>query len=73
MEKRARALDAAGIKPLDALHLASAEEVRADYLCTCDDGLLKRAKAVKGLNVKVVRLWQLYRRARATVCGYDAG
>ena len=54
VEQRAKALHAAGIKPLDALHLASAEEAKADYLCTCDDGLVKRAKAVKGLKVKVV-------------------
>ena len=34
-----------GIKPLDALYLASAEAVEADYFCTCDDHFLKRAKA----------------------------
>src|SRR5438093_49621 len=34
----------AGIKPLDALHLASAIAAKADYLCTCDDRFLKKAR-----------------------------
>lgn len=33
-----------GIKPLDALHLASAEAAAADYFLTCDDRLIKRYK-----------------------------
>ena len=41
-----------GIKPLDALHLASAEE--ADYFCTCDDRFMKRAKTFNDLRTKVV-------------------
>jgi predicted nucleic acid-binding protein len=43
-----------GIKPLDALHLALAEAGRADYFCTCDDRLLRSAKKIKDLSVKVV-------------------
>ncbi|PWH15031.1 MAG: hypothetical protein DDG59_11865 [Anaerolineae bacterium] len=43
-----------GIKPLDALHLALAEAGRADYLCTCDDRLLRSAKTIKDLSVKVI-------------------
>jgi predicted nucleic acid-binding protein len=54
VEKRARKLESFGLKPLDALHLASAEEVRAGYFCTCDDGFLKRARAVSGLMTSVV-------------------
>jgi predicted nucleic acid-binding protein len=54
IEKRARELHRAGIKPLDALHLASAEEAAADYLCTCDDRFLKQAQAVGRVKVKVV-------------------
>jgi predicted nucleic acid-binding protein len=54
VERRAREFNSVGIKPLDALHLASAEEAGVDYLCTCDDGFLKRAKAVEDLKVKVV-------------------
>lgn len=54
VEKRARKFDALGIKPLDALHLASAEEAQADYFCTCDGRLLKRARAISGLRMRVV-------------------
>jgi predicted nucleic acid-binding protein len=46
LEERARGLIAAGLKPLDALHLASAEAGQADFFCTCDDRFLKRAKVV---------------------------
>jgi predicted nucleic acid-binding protein len=54
IEERARVLDAAGIKPLDALHLASAESAQADYLCTCDDQFLRRAKEIEDIRVRVV-------------------
>jgi predicted nucleic acid-binding protein len=54
IEERARALDSVGIKPLDALHLASAEEAKADYLCTCDDQFLRRAKEIADIRVRVV-------------------
>ena len=54
IEKRAQEFDKIGIKPLDALHLASAEEVKVDYFCTCDDRFLKQAKKLKNLKVKVV-------------------
>lgn len=46
IEERTRFLVSSGIKPLDALHLAAAEEAKADFFCTCDDRFLKRAKAV---------------------------
>ena len=54
VEKRARKFEALGIQPLDALHLASAEEARADYFCTCDNRLLKKARAISGLRTRVV-------------------
>ena len=54
IEERARAFHAEGIKPIDALHLASALEAKADYFCTCDDRFLKRAKAVDTGQTKVV-------------------
>jgi predicted nucleic acid-binding protein len=37
VENRANALNALGIKPLNALHLASAKEAQANYFCTCDE------------------------------------
>lgn len=45
IEERAEALSTLNVKPLDALHLASAEYGKADFLCTTDDKFLKRAKA----------------------------
>lgn len=51
---RARAFHALGIKPLDALHLASAVEAQADYFCTCDDRLLRQARRVDTSQTKVV-------------------
>lgn len=54
VEQRARAYQNRGIKPLDALHLASAVEAGADYLCTCDDKFLRRAKASDTEGVQVV-------------------
>lgn len=54
VEARARAFHSIGIKPLDALHLASAVEVQAEYFCTCDDRFLRRAKAADTHLTKVV-------------------
>jgi predicted nucleic acid-binding protein len=39
---RARQLEQSGLKPLDALHVSSAEAAEADYFVSCDDRLLKR-------------------------------
>lgn len=54
IETRARAFGKIGIKALDALHLASAEAAKVDYLCTCDDKFLHKAKGVGDLRIKVV-------------------
>jgi predicted nucleic acid-binding protein len=54
VEDRAKTFNHAGIKPLDALHLASAVEGGADFFCTCDDRFLRRAKTVDTLSTKVV-------------------
>ena len=48
-----------GIDPLDSLHLASAEISNSDYFCTTDDKLLKKAKTLIGMWVKVVDPLQL--------------
>ena len=52
--KRANELKARGIRSVDALHLAAAEEANADYLCTCDDDFLRRARTMGDLRTKVV-------------------
>ena len=42
--ERAREFEARGMRPLDALHLASAERGRARWFITCDDRILRRAR-----------------------------
>jgi predicted nucleic acid-binding protein len=54
IEQRARLFVEDGIKPLDALHLASAEAAEVEYLCTCDDRFLRKAQERSDLSVKVV-------------------
>jgi len=54
LEKRAAELVSFGFKPLDALHLGSAETIQSDYFCTCDDRLLNKAKSHPALKIKVV-------------------
>jgi len=54
VEARARSLLSQGIKPLDALHLASAEAGQADFCCTCDDRFLKRARETAYPPTRVV-------------------
>jgi hypothetical protein len=43
VEERVRQIAQAGISNLDALHLALAEEGRADVMLTCDDALVRRS------------------------------
>ena len=54
VENRALNLVESGIKPLDALHPACAEEAGAEYLCTCDDGFKRRARESESLRLQVV-------------------
>jgi predicted nucleic acid-binding protein len=54
IKKRAQVLNQMGIKPVDALHLASAEAASADYFCTCDDRFLKKAKKLTNHQLRVV-------------------
>jgi len=54
VERRAVELKRAGLKPLDALHVACAEKGKADILLTTDDDLLSKAlKNQRTLKVKV--------------------
>lgn len=54
IEQRARVYIEAGLKPLDALHLACAVQAGADFFCTCDDRLLRRARSLHSGPPKVV-------------------
>jgi predicted nucleic acid-binding protein len=54
VEKRALELKIAGLKPLDALHVACAEKAKVEILLTTDDNLLHKAlKNKRTLKVKV--------------------
>ena len=53
IKDRAAELINNGVKPLDALHLASAEKAQVDFFCTCDDKLLKKAKTLCEPKLKV--------------------
>ncbi len=59
IEKRAEEFVRNGIKPIDALHLSSAEKIKADCLCTCDDKFLKKAKKINGIGTNVVSILEL--------------
>ncbi|MDQ3254162.1 MAG: PIN domain-containing protein [Acidobacteriota bacterium] len=59
VQSRARNMIASGVMPLDALHLASAQEAQADYFCTCDDKLLKKAKPLCEPSMRVLSPVQL--------------
>jgi len=59
IKNRAKQFTDLGIKPLDALHLASAENVQVDYFCTGDDKFYKKAKTINDLKIKVVTPLQL--------------
>ena len=54
VETLAGGLEASGLKPLDALHLAFASASKVDYFCTCDDKFLKKTKSFDKLNTRVV-------------------
>jgi predicted nucleic acid-binding protein len=54
IKKRAQALNKMGIKPVNTLHLGSAEAAGADYFCTCDDRFLKKAKKLKKPQIMAV-------------------
>lgn len=44
IKERAGTLEKEGIDPIDALHLASAEEAGARYFLTCDEAIIKKYK-----------------------------
>ncbi|QQS48112.1 MAG: PIN domain-containing protein [Acidobacteriota bacterium] len=52
--ERAKFLNDNGLIALDALHVALAEKAGADIFCTCDDRLLKKARALCDSGMKVL-------------------
>jgi predicted nucleic acid-binding protein len=53
IEDLAQTYAQAGIKAVDALHLASATSAGVDYFCTCDDRFYRRAIQLPQLTFKV--------------------
>ena len=45
-----------GLGPMDAIHLALASTAKADFFCTCDDRLLRKAQTLSGLECKTISL-----------------
>jgi predicted nucleic acid-binding protein len=56
VEAVAQQFEQSGIGAMDALHLALASAANADYFCTCDDALFRKAQTLSGLNCKVITL-----------------
>jgi predicted nucleic acid-binding protein len=56
IESRAEKLVKEGVKPVDALHLATASSGRVDRFCTCDDRILKKRDHFTGVIADVHRL-----------------
>ena len=48
---RGKEIEAFGIKPKDALHLASAEKAECDWFFTTDNGILKKLREVGGVRI----------------------
>ncbi len=53
-----------GIKPMDALHLASAVTGKITYFCSCDDRFLSRAKVLKTGLTQVVSVLELVEKLK---------
>jgi len=55
--KRAHEIVKLGFRGMDSLHIAMAEYGKADYLVTCDDGIIKRYERMrKKIKVKICSL-----------------
>ena len=49
--ERGREIEALGVKPKDALHLASAEKAECDWFFTTDKGILKKVQRLGEMRV----------------------
>ena len=56
VESLALSFEREGVAVMDAIHLALASAARADFFCTCDDKLLRKAQAVIGLECRAISL-----------------
>jgi hypothetical protein len=53
IQRRAKQFEQKGVKAIDALHLASAEQAQVDFFCTCDDRFYRRARGIADLTIQV--------------------
>ena len=51
IRSRAKEFESAGVKPMDALHIACAESANCDWFFTTDNGILKKAKALTPMHI----------------------
>ena len=56
VEALALTFEQMGVSAMDAIHLALASTANADYFCTCDDKLFRKAIAIPGLTCNVTSL-----------------
>ncbi len=59
VETLALAFEQQGLQAMDAIHLALASTANADYFCTCDDKLFRKAQAISALACKITTLLSL--------------
>ena len=55
-ETLALQLERKGLGAMDAIHLALASTAKADFFCTCDDQLYRKAMTIQDLSCKVITL-----------------
>lgn len=58
-QRRADLYKAEGLQGWDAMHLAVAVEARVDFLCTCDDRFLRRARTADTGLTRAVSMLEL--------------
>lgn len=56
VESLALSFEQQGVQAMDAIHLACASMAKADFFCTCDDKLLRKAQTISGLECKTISL-----------------
>jgi predicted nucleic acid-binding protein len=56
VENLALAFEQQGLRAMDAIHVALASTAQADFFCTCDDKLFRKAKTLPGLSCKITTL-----------------
>jgi len=56
VEALAVSFERQGVRAMDAVHLALASIANADFFCTCDDRLFRKAQSLTGLSCKVTTL-----------------